>query len=697
MPSDTERIEQLRRQIGRHDRLYYVDARPEISDRAYDRLMEELKGLEAANPQLVTADSATQRVGAAASGGEFETVAHAVPMYSIDNTYYKNATDGPGAEKNNLRKWHESNVKRLGHDSELFDHEEITYVVEPKIDGVAVSLRYEQGRLVQALSRGDGRRGDDITRNVRTIREIPLRLGDEASLPAVLEVRGEVFMDNTEFERINAQRREADEETYANPRNFTAGTLKQRSAKTVAERKLHFVAHGRGQIEPDSFETYHELLDAIKAYGLAISPHTQACRGIDQVLEVIDAFEKLRPTLDYGTDGMVVKVDRLADQKTLGHTSKAPRWCIAYKYAAEQATTKLLSVDWQVGKTGKLTPRATMEPVFLAGTTVQHATLHNADEIERKDIRVGDTVVIEKAGEIIPQVVRVEMSKRPRGAKAITPPAACPSCGGPVVREEGEAAHRCVNPECPAQFREKLIWFTGRDQMDIDGLGEKAVVQLADAGLLEHFGDIYRLKDRRDEMLALERMGETKVDNLLAAIETSKQRGLQRVLAGLGIALVGARASQIIAEHFGDIDALAAASAEEIGSFEVDGEKSGIGPEIAQSLFAFLSSEAGRRIVEELKAAGVNLTQPKRQRAQAENDESPWAGKVIVLTGTLESYERKPLTEKLESLGAKVTSSVSKKTDLVIAGDKAGSKLDKAEQLGVEVWDEQRLREVLGQ
>ena len=681
MPGDAQQIQELRKQIAHHDRLYYVDAKPQISDRQYDRLMQQLVVLEAEHPELVTADSPTQRVGGEPISG-FETVAHSRRMYSIDNTY----------DHDELRAWHDRVVKGL-------EEKSVEYLVEPKIDGVAVSLRYEGGQLVQAVTRGDGRRGDDITANVRTIRAVPLNLSATADdqPPEVLEVRGEIFMTDEEFERINAQRRGAGEETYANPRNFTAGTLKQLDPKITARRRLRFIAHGRGEIEPDHYPTQTELLAALRKLAIPTNEHTKSCKGIDEVIDTISSFEARRGQLGYGMDGMVVKLDRYDLQEKLGFTSKAPRWCIAYKYAAEQVVTRLLSVDWQVGKTGKLTPRATMDPVFLAGTTVSHATLHNADEIERKDIRLGDTVVIEKAGEIIPQVVQVVEEHRPKNARKITPPVQCPSCAGPVIREEGEAAHRCVNPECPAQFREKLIWFAGRDQMDIEGLGEKVVCQLADAGLVNNFGDIYRLKDRTADMVDLERMGVTKVDNLISAIEASKSRGLQRVLAGLGIRHVGGRASQILAENFGSIDNLIAATEEQISEFEVDGEKSGIGPEIAKSLYQFLHSDAGHHVIDELTEAQVDLTAPKRPSGSAQTSDSPFNGKTIVLTGTLDNYDRKTLSQKLESLGAKVTSSVSSNTDLVIAGSSAGSKLDKATALGVETWDEARLIAALGE
>lgn len=684
MPSDRERIEHLRDELRRHNRLYYVDAQPEVSDRQYDQLLKELESLEAEHPDLVTLDSPTQRVGGEPIDG-FETIAHAVPMLSIDNTYNREELQG----------WYDRAAKGLDTEADL------ALVAEPKVDGVALSLRYENGQLVLAMTRGDGQSGDDITHNVRTIRAIPLTLHREAGaerseapdlppdLPEVLEVRGEVFMPDDTFAAINQQRAADDLELFANPRNSTAGTLKQKDPAKVAQG-LRFYAHGRGQIEPMGFDSHHAFLQALRGWGLPTNPHTQAVAGFDAAWDYIQGFEAKRAELGYATDGVVLKVDGIADQDALGVRSKSPRWCIAYKYAAEQAATTLKEVEWKVGKTGRVTPRAVMEPVLLAGTTVQHASLHNADEIERLGLHEGDTVVIEKAGEIIPHVIRVDESKRPEGARPITPPTHCPSCGSLLVREEGEVDWRCLNPECPAQLRERLIWFVGRDQMDIEGLGEKLVVQLVDAGLVTSFGDIYTLEAKAEQVLALERMAQKKLDNLLAGVEASKSRRLARVLAGLGVRHIGSTASKALARHFGDIDALRSADADTLA--EIDD----IGPITAESIHTFLSSDAGQHVINELRDAGVDLTEDKVAPPPVDGD-SPFAGKTVVITGTLEAYERKPLSEKLEALGAKVSGSVSKKTDLLIAGEKAGSKLTKARDLGVEVWDEARLLEALGE
>ncbi|MBI1337069.1 MAG: NAD-dependent DNA ligase LigA [Phycisphaera sp.] len=694
---DAKRIDDLRTQLNRHNRLYYVDAKPEISDAEYDRLLKELEALEVQHPELITPDSPTQRVGGNPIEG-FVTIEHTQPMMSIDNTY----------DKTELAAWVARVEKGLaeGGAGDLYEKAGVRYVVEPKIDGVAVSLRYEKGQLALALTRGDGRKGDDITHNARTIRAIPLQLDQSRTPPPeVLEVRGEIFMPHKAFERLNAQRERDGEELFKNPRNATAGTLKQLDPRKVQNRGLMFITHGRGMIEPDEFDTYSDALRAFHGWGLPTNPLTRTLDSLEQVWALIEKFDSQRADLPYAVDGVVIKVDRYDQQRELGTTAKSPRWCIAYKYAAQQATTKLLKVDWQIGKTGKLTPRATMEPVFLAGTTVQHASLHNADEIARKDIRVGDTVVIEKAGEIIPQVVSVVTSRRPRDAQPIEAPRDCPSCGKPVEREEGEVDWRCVNPECPDQLVERLIHFAGRNQMDIEGLGEQSVIQLHDAGLLHNFGDIYRLKDHRDEIHKLDRMGEKKVDNLLEGVEASKSRGLARVLAGLGIRHVGNRIAQMLASGFESVDDLVRASPREIelalatGDKEIKQkqvEKENFEPgEVTRSIHRFLHSDAGKYVVHELRIAGVDLSTNQRRKPAVDID-SPFAGKTVVLTGSLESFDRNALTEKLTELGAKVTGSVSKKTDLVIAGSEAGSKLDKARELNIEVWDEQRLLKALG-
>ncbi len=678
MVDELSHIQQLRRDINAHNRRYYVDAMPTISDREYDELLKQLKALEAKHPEAITPDSPTQRVGGEPIDG-FQTIVHTHRMLSIDNTY----------DQAELNAWIDRVNKNLG--TEAIP----PCMVEPKIDGIAISLRYESGLLTQALTRGDGRQGDDITHNVRTIGAIPLRLSDSAAdapdVPDVLEIRGEIYMPNDTFARINAQRESEGLDLFANPRNSTAGSLKQKNPKSVA-RGLRFFAHGRGEVQPNQFTTHHDFLNALQAWGLPVNPLIQPVANADAIWPFIESFDKQRHDLPYATDGVVIKVDNIEQQEQLGETSKSPRWCIAYKFAAEQAETLLEQIEWQVGKTGKLTPRATMAPVLLAGTTVTHATLHNFGEILRKDIRLGDTVVVEKAGEIIPQVVRVIPEKRPADSQPITPPTHCPVCQADVnieLVDEQETARYCVNPECPAQLRERLIHFAGRHQMDIEGLGEKSVIQFADAGLLTNFGDIFSLKNKQEALLTLERMADKKIENLLAGIEQAKSRGLARVLAGLTIRHVGRGGAEKLALAFGSIDALLAADVDTIAAVD------DIGPITAESVHTFLHSDAGQHVIDELKRAGVDLTQ--EQPTAALDSDSIFAGKTIVLTGTLESFDRTSLGEKLKQLGAKITGSVSKKTDLVIAGESAGSKLDKAIKLEIEVWDEARLLDELSQ
>lgn len=681
--SPSKRVEELRRLIRKADRAYYVEHAPVMADSEYDRLLRELQDLEAAHPELADPNSPTQRVAGEPIRG-FRTVAHTVPMQSIDNTY----------SIEDLRAWHQRVMKGLGIDEnaggDLFAKSQaVAYVCDPKIDGVAISLRYENGRLITAVTRGDGEKGDDVTAQVRAIRAVPLELSaaGKTDIPDVLEVRGEIFMPNAEFERINREKEAAGEPPFANARNSTAGTLKNLDPKITAQRRLNFVAHGRGEVRGlGGVETYSDFLRTIKALGIPVSPHTNVCDSIEEVERAIGTFREKRATLGYGVDGMVVRVNRFDQQEELGKTSRAPRWCIAFKYPAEQGTTVLEKVEWQVGKGGTLTPRATMKPIFIAGTTVTHATLHNIEEIRRKDIRVGDTVIVEKAGEIIPQVVGVVPDKRPRSAKPIEAPKHCPACGG-TVEQEGPKVF-CVNPECPEQFREKLKWFVGRDQMDIEGLGEKLVDQLIDAGLVHHFADVFLLPGKREELLALERMGEKSVDNLIAGIDAAKSRGLARVLAGLGIRHIGVSAAKTIARHFPDAEALLEASVEQIQELPDFGEVT------APVLHDYLHSRQGRDAFARLARAGVDLKSPLYRKRETASG-SPFAGKTVVLTGTLENFTRPELTERLESLGAKVSGSVSKKTDLVIAGESAGSKLDKARELGIEVWDEARLVKAL--
>ena len=707
-----KRILELRELLDRANRAYFVHNEPMMTDSVYDALLRELVDLENGHPELFDPDSPSQRVGGEPIKG-FKTVRHRAPMMSIDNTY----------SIEDLHAWHERVLKGLkGETDEGVSNGDcpLRFVCDPKIDGVAVSLRYQRGALAVAVTRGDGERGDDVTAQVRTIRAIPLGLhADRRSPPTVLEIRGEIFMPHEEFELINAHRRKASEAEFANARNATAGTLKSLDPKVVAERRLSFVAHGKGEVVGmDDVKTFSTFLSRLREFGVPVSPLAKRCETFDEVVATIESFRDTRADLGYGVDGMVVRLDRFDLQEQLGATSKAPRWCIAFKYPAEQGETILKAVDWQVGKGGTLTPRATMEPIFLAGTTIQHATLHNIEEIQRKDIRLGDVVVIEKAGDIIPQVVRPVVRKRTGRQRRITPPRRCPSCGG-GVEPEGPKLY-CVNPECPAQFREKLKWFVGRGQMDIAGLGEKLVDQLVDVGLLEHFADLFSLSKKRDRLLdVLEKQDkkdptkrpEKLVDNLINGIENAKDRGLARVLAGLGIRHVGTTTARQLARTFPDINALLNADVEELMpkalkkldavryGFPEDPKhrpETGLGKETGPAVHSYLHSAQARETFRLLKMAGVDLIS-KDYKRQVPEIESPFAGKTVVLTGTLETFTRTKLTETLEALGAKVTGSISKNTDLVIAGENPGSKLLRAKELGIETWDEAKLTTALAE
>ena len=660
------RVKELREQIRAADRAYYVDAEMLMPDSSYDELMRELQELETQNPDQYDAASPTQRVGGEPIAG-FVSKKHAVPMRSIDNTY----------SIDDVEAWDLRVRKGLG------DSSAIEYVCDPKIDGVAVSLRYEEGQLAEALTRGDGTRGDDVTRQVQAIRSVPLAL-EGRTVPDSFEVRGELFIDNEQFKRINKQRENDGEQLFANARNATAGTLKSLDPAVVAKRKLRFLVHGRGQADSnDAMSCYSQFLVACRQYGLPTVAATDPIEDIAAVAKYIETFAIQRGDLGYGIDGVVVRVDRFAMQEQLGSTSKAPRWCIAFKYPAQQAETTLLEVQWQVGKGGTLTPRATMEPIFLAGTTVSHATLHNIEEIHRKDIRVGDRVVVEKAGEIIPQVVRSIDSHRSGKETKINGPRKCPDCKG-VVEQEGPKLY-CVNPECPAQFREKVKWFVARSQMDIDGMGDKLVDQLVEAGLIAHFADIYRLK--KEDLLSLERMAEKSADNLLAGIASSKGRGLARVIAALGIRHIGVTAAKALASHFIDAKALLQASEISLKALPDFGDVT------AAVLHDYLSSEQGRDILTQLDQLGVDLSS---HSYGASVTGSIFSGKTFVLTGSLDGFSRASLAEELGALGAKVSGSVSKKTDVVIVGGSPGSKLEKAKSLGIEVWDEADLISALG-
>ncbi len=664
-----KQLEKLRAEIRRHDYLYYVLNQPEISDRQYDKLFAELKALEEANPQLITSDSPTQRV----SGRPLEvfgTVRHAIPMLSIDNTY--------SAEE--LRAFDERVAKGLG--NRPLRGRDYDYVVELKIDGVATSLRYEKGRLVTAATRGDGRVGDDVTANVRTIKAIPLVLiSGKVEIPDVLEVRGEVYMPTKSFVGLNKEREKEGEPLFANPRNATAGSLKLLDSRITAQRNLSFFAYAIGEISKPLAEEHFETLEAFKKLGLPVNPHIKKAANIDEVIGICNSWDKKREKLEYQIDGMVIKVNRYDQHDILGATGRAPRWCISYKFAAEQAETIVESIDVQVGKGGTLTPVANLRSVLLAGTTVKRATLHNFDQVERLDVRVGDTVIIEKAGEIIPQVVEVKKEFRPAHTAPVALPKKCPNCGGDVKKDPEGVFLRCVNPHCLGQLKERLRYFSGRGQMDIEHLGEALIDQLVDAGLVKNFADIYKLQ--KADVAALERMADKSAQNVIDSIEASKTRPLWRLVAGLGIRHIGSQTAQILAEQFGSLDALMNASQTELDAIEQIGEK------VAESIYEFFHNERNIKVIKELLASGVKPELPEKAKSKGKPAAAgKLAGKTIVVTGTLANFSRQQIEEAIRNAGGKASSSVSSKTDFVLAGENPGSKYDKAKQLGVKIIDE---------
>jgi len=660
-----KRIDWLRREIRKHDTLYYIQNQPQISDQKYDELFAELKRLEAEYPELVTADSPTQRVSGQPLEG-FVTVRHAIPMLSVDNTY--NADE--------LRAFDGRVRKQL-------DTTDYDYVVELKIDGLAVNLRYENGTLVTAATRGDGEVGDDVTANIRTIRSVPLVLVDGEKAPVILEVRGEVYMPTKSFIAMNKARAEAGEAAFANPRNAAAGSLKLLDPRITATRNLAFFTYGTGELSQPLASDHYHTLQRLRELGLPINPNIRRAANIDEVIEICMSWSDRRATLPYQTDGMVIKVNRFDQRDILGATGRAPRWCISYKFPAERARTVIQSIAVQVGKTGALTPVAKFKPVQLAGTTVSSASLHNFDEMQRLDVRVGDTVLIEKAGEIIPQVVEVKKELRPAGAEPFPVPQMCPNCGTPVVKDETYVCVRCPNPECTGQLRERLRYFAGRDQMDIEYLGVSLIEQLVASGLVTNFADLYRLT--KDDLLSLERMGDKSARNVLDAIEAGKTRPLWRFIAGLGIRHVGSRSAQILAEQFGSLEALMDAGQEELETTEQ------VGPVMAESVYQYFRDRRHRAVIDDLLAAGVRPQPPARKKAAGRLQD-----KTVVVTGTLKDFSRQQIEQAIRDAGGKVSGSVSKKTDFVLAGEDPGSKLEKAQSLGVEVIDEERFMKMIG-
>lgn len=660
--SAAARVDELRALLRHHDRRYYVENDPEISDFEYDKLVAELTHLEEVHPDLVTPDSPTQRVSGVPTDG-FETVEHAVPMLSLDNTY----------SADELREFDGRVRGRL-------PSEDVAYVVELKLDGVSVSLVYRDGALVRGATRGDGARGDDVTANIRTIRSIPLRL-DPPHDHASVEVRGEVFMPRAGFERLNHERKRSGEQPFANPRNAAAGSLKLLDPAEAGRRPLDAFFY---QLFGGAVATQHEATHVMREMGLRVNPETVLCPDIDAVVGRVEEWERRRAGLDYDTDGMVIKIDSLEQQARLDATTKSPRWGIAYKFPAQSATTVVRGIVVQVGRTGKLTPVAILDPVTVSGSTVSRATLHNQDEVDRLDVRVGDAVLIEKGGEVIPKVVKIIPGQRTGRPRRFRMPERCPVCGEPVARPEGEVDVRCANVACPAQVKRSIEHFASRGAMDIEGLGTALVEQLVDAGLVEDYGDVYALE--ADELASLDRMGERSSANLVRAIGESRKRPFANVLFALGIRHVGARVARVLAEHYPSMKALRAATEPELSQVPE------VGPVIASSVAAFLGTSRNRKVIDKLVKAGVNMKDAARPGAGA-----PLAGKTIVLTGALESMTRQEAAEAIVRAGGRVASAVSSRTDFVVVGSDPGSKSRRAVELGVETIDERAFRALLGE
>lgn len=654
-----QKIEELRAVIAKHEYAYYVMDAPTVSDAQYDALMRELIAWETEYPSLVTATSPTQRVSGSPLEG-FERVVHRTPMRSLGNVFSKGEL---AAFDKRVR-------------SGLDTDAPVTYVVEHKIDGLAMNLTYENGILVSGVTRGDGREGEDVTTNIKTIRSVPLELrSDEVDVPTVLEVRGEVYMPKDAFHALNRKREKEGEQLFANPRNAAAGSLRQLDPRITAERSLDAIWYAVGVTEGVELKTHQEMLAYLTKLGFKTSPVHESFDDIDKLFDYAVSWQDKRDALDYAIDGIVIKVDDLADRVRLGETAKDPRWATAYKFPAEEAETVVEDIVISVGRTGVLTPTAALRPVQLAGTTVSRATLHNEDYIKMKDIRIGDTVIVHKAGEIIPEVVRTLAEKRTGAEEAYVMPTVCPECGAPAERYESEAARKCTNPQCPARGREGLFHFVSRGAMNMDGIGPSVLTSMVASGLVRDVADLYTLT--KEQLLTLDRVGDKSADNILSAIETSKEAGLARLLFALGIRHVGVKAAAVLAEHFGSMEALIAADYEAMVALDDIGQK------IAESVIAYFSDEDNLRIVKRLDMYGVKMTEEKAERTA-----TTLAGMTFVLTGTLDTLTRNETGAMIEAVGGKVTSSVSKKTSYVVAGREAGSKLTKAQSLGIMVLNE---------
>lgn len=657
-----DELTNLRDTLNKYRDAYYTKDAPLVEDSEYDRLYNRLLALEQEYPDLVTPDSPSQLVGDAVDP-EFNKVTHEIPMLSMGDVF----------SQDELSEWNDRIEKNVG--------KEVDYNVELKIDGLAISLVYENGVLVQGSTRGNGTIGENVTENLKTIKSIPQKL----PRPLSFEVRGECFMDKHEFLRLNNEREANGEQVFANPRNAAAGSLRQLNPKVTADRKLDTFMYTIVTFDDLNVTTQHQALETLEELGFHVNPTAKVTTGLAGVKDYIDHYGELRDGLDYGIDGVVLKVNDLATQRSLGNTVKVPRWEIAYKFPPEQAETVVHQIEWTIGRTGVLTPTAVMDPVSLAGTTVSRATLHNIDMIKAKDIRVGDTVMLHKAGDIIPEVSKVVLDKRPDDSQPTEFPTNCPYCGSELIHLEDEVALRCINPKCPAQVKEQLTHFASRNAMNIDGLGPKIIEQLYTKKLIEDVADLYKLT--ADDLAKLDGFKEKSINNLLTAIDNSKANSVERLLFGLGIRHVGAKAARILSENFGDLDSLMSASKEEILEVNTMGEI------IADSIITYFDNDDVQKLINELKSVGVNTKFISTSNNNETNEH--FTDKIIVITGTLTKYKRSELTSLLEDMGAKVTSSVTKKTDILIAGEKAGSKLTKAQQLGTRIIDESTLGDFL--
>lgn len=662
-PDVRARIEALRAEIHRHNYLYHVLDRPQISDAEYDRLFRELVELEARYPELVTPDSPTQRAGAPPAD-EFRPVPHAIPMLSLQNCF----------SERELQEWDDRVRRMLG-------GEPVLYVCEPKLDGLSVELVYEDGVFVVGSTRGDGRVGEDVTANLRTIRQLPLRLFPVGLVvPRLLEVRGEVYMEKAAFERLNEERTRRGEPPFANPRNAAAGSLRQLDPRITAQRPLKLFCYHVGRVEGITIETQDQLLRSLADLGLPVNPRWKLCRELAEVVAYYRTLLAQRDEVPYATDGMVVKVNDFAQRARLGEVARAPRWAIAYKFPAQEATTRVQEIAVQVGRTGTLTPVAHLDPVEISGVTVSRATLHNEDEVRRKDVRVGDWVVVRRAGDVIPEIVRSLPERRTGGEQEFQMPHRCPVCHGPVVRLENEAAHRCENLSCPARIREAILHYASRRAADIQGLGDKLVDRLVATGPVQRISDLYRL--RKEDLLTVERMGEKSAQNLLDQIERSKGISLPRLIYALGIPHVGERAAEVLAERFPSLEALAHAPTHDLTAIR------GVGPEIAASIAAFFGNEENRRLVDELAEAGIDPRAPVAR-------DGPLSGKVFVFTGALAGLTREEARRIVEDLGGRVGSAVSRGVDYVVVGEDPGTKLTRARELGIPVLSESEFRALI--